>query len=67
MWIGEDGTPKTASRGGVPNPTNQDASTHVLRLTGFYRMVIPDIAEIASPLTDFTMNSAPNYVVWSVE
>ena len=45
-------------------PTTKKEVRAFIGLVAYYRKFIPNMAEIATPLTDLTKNSAPNQVIW---
>ena len=49
----------------MPVPTTKRKARSLIGFLNFYRHFIPHFAEIASPLTDLTAESAPNKVIWT--
>ncbi|PIK53206.1 hypothetical protein BSL78_09916 [Apostichopus japonicus] len=48
-----------------PTPLTKTDVRSFLGLTGYYRKLIPDFAQIASPLTDLTKKSKPTVIEWT--
>ncbi|XP_071818156.1 uncharacterized protein [Apostichopus japonicus] len=48
-----------------PTPLTKTDVRSFLGLTGYYRKLIPDFSQIASPLTDLTKKSKPTVIEWT--
>ncbi len=48
-----------------PRPLTKKAVRCFLRLTGYYRIFIPDFASTAAPLSDLTRKTLPALVKWT--
>ena len=48
-----------------PTPSTKTQDQRFLGLTGYYQMLIPNYASIATPLTNLIRKCAPNKVMWN--